>query len=94
MSVLQSILVKMDKHRPFVTGSPIVELAYFLFTKLFDAYKDSYSSEIKFRFDTFFFNEHMFLDNWVHIYLITEKTVYIKKGVSNLNFILVGNESL
>ena len=56
--------------------------------------KDSYSSKIKLRFDTFFFNEHMFLDNWVHKYTITEKNVKIKKKASNMNFILVGYASL
>ena len=61
-----------------IFGAPMVELAYFLLTKLFDAYRDSYSSKIKLRLDTFFFNEHMFHDNWVHKYTITEKNVKIK----------------
>ena len=41
----------------------MVELAYFLLTKLFDAYKDSYPTKVKFKFDALFFNEYMFIDN-------------------------------
>ena len=77
-----------------IFGVPMVELVYFLLTKLFDAYKESYPTKIKFKFDALFFNEYMFIDNWVHKYTITEKNVKIKKKVSNMNFILVGYESL
>ena len=37
-----------------IFGAPMVELVYFLLTKLFDAYKDAYPTKIKFTFDTFF----------------------------------------
>ena len=76
-----------------IFGAPMIELAYFLHTKLFVADKDSYHSKKKFRFDTFF-NEQNVLYYLVHLWTLTKKTVSIKKEVSNLNFILLGYTSL
>ena len=52
-----------------IFGVPMVELVYFLLTKLFDVYKDSYPTKIKFIFDTFFL---IFTFFSVIVYLCTQ----------------------
>ena len=52
-----------------IFGAPMVELVYFLLTKLFDAYKDAYPTKIKFTFDTFFLIYTFFS---VIVYLCTQ----------------------
>ena len=72
----------------------MVELVYFLLTKLFDAYKDAYPTKIKFTFDTFFLIYTFFS---VIVYMCTQLSINMysfKNKASNLNFILVGYESL
>ena len=76
-----------------IFGVPMVELVYFLLTKLFDVYKDSYPTKIKFIFDTFFL---IFTFFSVIVYLCTQLSwnmCSLKKKVSSLNFILLEYES-
>ena len=77
-----------------IFGAPMIELAYFLHTRLFVADKDSCHSKKKSSDLILFLNEQNVLYYLVHLWTVRKKTVSIKKEVSNLNFILLGYTSL